>query len=193
MKKIYKVLSSVALAGIIGTMSITPLTSSVSAAKADVSTTVSKKSEANQTKKAPAASIKKAEQTLKKLTKKEFKNSNDHDHGLRPGGFSFFSFAVGLPANTGEKGKQRSSFLKGVVEGKVGYRETLAQCLHPSVPTTPHLRQAQGSLDRRTESAGCHKGRMRSSFQDKRFTQLGVLQRLVCGESRGRARKRRVL
>ncbi|CAI6083758.1 hypothetical protein PAECIP112173_04054 [Paenibacillus sp. JJ-100] len=73
MKKIYKVLSSVALAGIIGTMSITPLTSSVSAAKADVSTTVSKKAEANQTKKAPAAIIKKAEQTLKKLTKKEYK------------------------------------------------------------------------------------------------------------------------
>ena len=36
-------------------------------------------------------------------------------------------FKAGLPAKRGEKGKQ-SSFLKGLVEEKVGYTETLGLC-----------------------------------------------------------------
>lgn len=76
MKPMYKVISSIALAGIIGTISIAPFTPSASAAKtkAEVSmtaTTASTKS--NKEKKAPAAIIKKVEQTLKKLTKKTYK------------------------------------------------------------------------------------------------------------------------
>lgn len=73
------------------------------------------------------------------MTKEEFENSNNHDHGLRPGGFHFFFFfslEARFPAKRGEKGKQRSSFLKGLVGGEAGSRETLAQCLHPSIPPT---------------------------------------------------------
>ncbi|GGH63388.1 hypothetical protein GCM10008014_40740 [Paenibacillus silvae] len=75
MKPIYKVFSTMALAGIIGTISIVPCSPSASAAKAkaEAATTVTTPAASSKKTEAPAAIIKKVEQTLKKLTQKTYK------------------------------------------------------------------------------------------------------------------------
>lgn len=75
MKPMYKVLSSIALAGMIGTVSLARLPSSADAlkAKTEGSTTVTAPAETNKNKKAPATVVKKVEQTLQKLTNKAYK------------------------------------------------------------------------------------------------------------------------
>ncbi|KAA8785771.1 hypothetical protein EC604_18220 [Paenibacillus amylolyticus] len=76
MKPMYKVINSIALAGMIGTMSIAsyPTPASAAKTKAEVSTTADTAStKSNKNTKASAAVVKKVEQTLKKLTKKAYK------------------------------------------------------------------------------------------------------------------------
>ncbi|PYE47325.1 hypothetical protein HUB98_19565 [Paenibacillus barcinonensis] len=74
MRSLYNVFSTMALAGIIATISVAPFSPSASAAKAktEASTTVSAAA-SSKTTPAPAAVIKKVEQTLKTLTQKTYK------------------------------------------------------------------------------------------------------------------------
>lgn len=69
MKKVYKVLSSVALAGIIGATTMVYDQTQASAASAGTTVTATEKAATT----APAAAVKKAEQTLKKITGTAFK------------------------------------------------------------------------------------------------------------------------
>lgn len=84
MKKVYKVLSSVALAGIIG--ATTMVYDQTQASAASVGTTVTATEKAAAT--APAAAVKKAEQTLKKITGTAYKLDKGESFGTKEWSYS---------------------------------------------------------------------------------------------------------
>lgn len=120
MKPMYKVLSSIALAGMIGTVSLAALPSPAGAAKAKAegSTTVTAPAETNKNTKAPAAVIKKVEQTLQKLTNKAYKlDKGSYLEGL---GWDFNVLGTSFPSQllVDLKGNIRSGHIQ---EGEISY------------------------------------------------------------------------
>ncbi|WP_339291559.1 hypothetical protein MKY48_25455 [Paenibacillus sp. FSL W8-0187] len=84
MKKVYKVLSSVALAGIMGATSMVYYQTQASAASFGTTVTATEKAATT----APAAAVKKAEETLKKITGTAYKLNKGESFGTKEWSYS---------------------------------------------------------------------------------------------------------